>query len=93
LAFTDWRQHSLLRASLVVLISTLLSFWMSDFPHNKLNPWLVIPLLLTMAGTVDTLRCMRTRWNWYHGGVLLCAYMDLMCFFLILFFLIYPLWL
>ncbi len=46
-----------------------------------------------MAGTLDTLRCMQTRWSWYHGGVLLCAYMDLMVVCLILFFLLYPLWL
>ena len=90
---TDWRRRSLLRANLVVLLSLLLSFRMSNFPHNRLNPWIVIPLVAAMAGTADTLRNMRTRWNWYHGGVILCAYMNLMCVCLILFFLVYPLWL
>ncbi|MEK6396621.1 MAG: permease [Terriglobus sp.] len=89
----DWRQRSLLRANLLVLLSLMVSFWMSNFPHNRLNPWLVLPLAVAMAGTVDTLRCMRKRWNWYHGGVILCAYMDLMAVCLILFFLLYPLWL
>ncbi len=54
---------------------------------------MVLPLLLAITGTVETLRCMRRQWNWYHGGVILCAYMDLMIVCLILFFLIYPLWL
>ena len=91
--FADWRQRSLLRANLLVLLSLLISFRLSNFPHNRESFWLVFPLLLAMAGTLDTLRCMRTRWNWYHGGVLLCAYMDLMVVCLILFFLLYPLWL
>lgn len=93
IAFLDWRQRSLLRANLLVLVSLLMSFKMSNFPNNRLNPWLVFPLGLAGVGTADTLRCMRTRWNWYHGGVILCAYMDLMCICLILFFLVYPLWL
>jgi hypothetical protein len=33
---------------------------------------------------------MRKRWSFYHGGVLLCLYMDLMAICLILFFLFYP---
>ncbi|MEZ2346386.1 permease [Terriglobus sp. RCC_193] len=93
MAFVDWRQRSLLRANLLVLLSLTVSFWLSNFPYNKANPWLVIPLLFSFIGTADTLRCMRTKWNWYHGGVVLCAYMDLMCICVILFFLVYPFWL
>ncbi len=92
-AFADWRQHSLLRANLLVLASLAVSFPLSNFPNNRQTLWLVIPLLLSMVGTLDTVRCMQTRWNWYHGGVVLCAYMDLMCVSLILFFLVYPFWL
>jgi hypothetical protein len=33
---------------------------------------------------------MRKRWSFYHGGVLLCLYMDLLAITLILFFLLYP---
>ena len=92
-AMGDWRQRSLVRANLVVFLSLSIAFRLSDFPRNRLSPWLVLPLLLALVGTLDTLRCMRSRWNWYHGGVILCAYMDLMVVCLILFFLIYPLWL
>ena len=89
----DWRQRSLVRANLLVFLALLLAFRLSDFPHNRASFFLVLPLLLAVAGTLDTLRCMRSRWDWYHGGVILCAYMDLMVICLILFFLIYPLWL
>lgn len=92
-ALGDWRRRSLVRANLLVFAALLLAFYLSDFPHNRASLLLVFPLLLALVGTADTLRCMRSRWNWYHGGVLLCAYMDLMVVCLILFFLIYPLWL
>ncbi len=92
-ALGNWRRRSLVRANLLVVAGLLIAFRISDFPHNRGSIWMVVPLLLALAGTVDTLRCMRSRWNWYHGGVILCAYMDLMVVCLILFFLVYPLWL
>ncbi len=92
-AMADWRQRSLVRANLLVFLSLLIAFRLSDFPHNRASIWIAIPLLMALAGTLDTLRCMRTKWSWYHGGVVLCAYMDLMVVCLITFFLVYPLWL
>ena len=35
---------------------------------------------------------MQLRWGYYHAGVILCIYMDLMVLCMILFFLIYPYW-
>jgi putative effector of murein hydrolase len=90
---TDWRRRSLLRGSVLVILSLLAAFRLSHFPQNYASPWIVIPLLVAIAGTVDTVRCMQVRWSWYHGGVILCAYMDLMAIAIILFFLVYPLWL
>lgn len=92
-AMGDWRQRSLVRANLLVLASLLIAFRLSDFPHNRPSVWIAFPLLFALVGTLDTVRCMRTRWSWYHGGVVLCAYMDLMVICMIAFFLIYPLWL
>ena len=91
--FFDWRQRSLVRGTLLVLVSTWMSFRLSHFPHNYATVWLLLPFVVSCAGTVDTIRCMQPRWNWYHGGVLLCVYMDLMAVCMILFFLVYPLWL
>ena len=92
-AMADWRQRSLVRANLLVFVSLMIAFRLSNFPHNRASFWIVLPLLLSLAGTLDTVRCMQARWSWYHGGVVLCAYMDLMVVCMIAFFLIYPLWL
>lgn len=89
----NWRARSLVRANAIVLVSLIVAFRLSHFPHNQLSLWLVFPLFFATLGTLDTVRCMQMRWNWYHGGVVLCAYMDLMAVCMILFFLIYPLWL
>ena len=35
-------------------------------------------------------RCIRPRCCFYHGGVLLCIYMDLMVLSLVFFLLVYP---
>src|SRR5579859_3534760 len=89
------RQCSLVRGNLLVLTSVAAAFLLSDFPHNRPTLLLLLPALLSILGTFDTIRCMRKRWSLYHGGVLLCIYMDLMAVALILVFLLYPyaLWL
>jgi hypothetical protein len=84
------RNKSLLRGALLVLISLGVALLLSDFPHNRATLLLILPALIAIAGTVDHLRCMRTKWSFYHGGVLLLVYMDLMAISMILFFLLYP---
>ncbi len=86
------RVHSLLRGTALVLLSLAVSFPLSNFPSNRPTVLLTFPLLIALAGTLDTLRCMKTRWSLYHGGVLLLLYMDLMADAIILFFLLYPFW-
>ena len=93
--FFNPRKRSLLRGALLVLISLGISVLLSDFPHNRANPLIILPVFGAIAGIIDHLRCMQTRWSFYHGGVLLMIYMDLMALSMILFFLLYPyaLWL
>lgn len=93
--FFNPRCRSLLRGTLLVLLSLGVSVLLSDFPHNRATTLLVLPAIAAVAGTIDHLRCVRTRWSLYHGGVLLLIYMDLMALGMILFFLLYPyaLWL
>ena len=89
------RRKSLIRGNTLVLFSFFFAVYLSGFPHPRENPLLVVPTGIALLGLVDTVRCMRKRWSFYHGGVLLCIYMDLMALCMILFFLIYPygLWL
>lgn len=84
------RCRSLLRGSLLSLASLAAAMLLSHFPHNRPTPLLILPALTAVAGTIDHVRCMRTRWSFYHGGVLLCVYMDLMVVSMILFFLVFP---
>lgn len=84
------RARSLVRANAVVLLSLLWAFLLSDFPRNRATLWLILPTLTALAGTADTIRCMQPQWNFYHGGVVLCIYMDLMVLASIFFFLLYP---
>ncbi|WP_263376904.1 permease [Granulicella aggregans] len=84
------RHKSLVRGNILVIASLLAAFPLSGFPHNRATLYLVIPALLAVAGTADTVRCIRRRWSFYHAGVLLCIYMDLMAVTLILVFLLYP---
>jgi hypothetical protein len=93
--FFNPRCRSLLRGTLLVLLSLGASVLLSHFPDNHATPLLILPTIAAVAGAIDHLRCVGTRWNLYNGGVLLMLYMDLMALSMILFFLLYPyaLWL
>ena len=84
------RERSLVRGIVVVGVSLLLSLRMADFPANRANLLLIFPLLAATAGTLDTARNMRRRWGWYHGGVVLLLYTELMVLSMIAFFWLYP---
>jgi len=84
------RVHSLLRASTLVLGSLVVAIPLSHYPQIQRAPLLVIPVLIAFAGTADTVRCIQRRWSFYHAGVMLCIYMDMMTLSLMLFFLFYP---
>jgi len=47
-------------------------------------------LLAACAATWDTARCLQKRWSFYHGGVLLLLYVDLMVLLMISFLLLAP---
>jgi len=89
-AIFDIQRKSLLRGSVLVLGSLFAAFRLADFPRNRATLLLIIPFLLAAVGTWDTIRCMQRRWSFYHGGVLLLIYMDLMALAMILFLLLYP---
>ncbi|MBW4043651.1 permease [Acidipila rosea] len=84
------RARSLVRGTLLVLISLGAAILLSGFPNARPSPILILPTFLTLYGTYDTSRCLQMRWSFYHGGVLLLLYMDVMALFMILFLLLYP---
>jgi hypothetical protein len=89
-AFFDLRRKSLLRGSVLVLGSLFAAFRLADFPRNRATLLLILPALFTAAGTLDTVRCMQRHWSFYHGGVILLLFMDIMALAMILFMLCYP---
>jgi len=86
----DLRRRSLIRANLLMLLSLLAAVSLSDFPHGRATPLLAIPAIVAFCATFETARCMRRRWSFYHAGVILCVYMDLMAIATILFLFVYP---
>ena len=89
-AFFAPRRGSLPIASAVVLGSLAAAVWMSHFPQNRATLWLIVPVLIASAATLETVRSMRRRWDFRHAGVVLLLYMDIMAMAMILFLLIYP---
>ena len=51
---------------------------------------MILPVLCAFVGTVETFRCLRHRWSFYHGAVLISLYMDMMALTMILFLALYP---
>jgi hypothetical protein len=88
--FLNPRRKSLLRGTVLVLGSLALAIRWAGFPEAHPTPRLALPTLLALVGTLDTMRCLRLRWSFYHGGVILLLYMDIMALAMILFLLIYP---
>jgi hypothetical protein len=84
------RKKSLLRGAVLVLGSLILAFIWAGYPEDHANPRLILPALGALAGTIDTMRCLRLKWSFYHGGVILLLYMDVMALAMILFLLLYP---
>jgi hypothetical protein len=67
-----------------------MAFLMSGFPNARRSLKLILPAVLALYGTYDTARCLRLRWSFYHGGVLLLLYTDIMALVMIFFLLLYP---
>jgi hypothetical protein len=84
------RAHSLVRGSLLVYGSVFLAFLFAGFPNVHGSLLLALPTGLAVWGTWETTRCLRPRWSFYHGGVLLLLYADVLSLALILFLFLYP---
>jgi hypothetical protein len=89
-AFFNLRSRSLVRGTTLVLASLGASLIFSGFPHVHTAWPLVFAALAALWGTYETTRCLRLRWSFYHGGVLLLLYMDVTALTMIFFLLLYP---
>lgn len=89
------RSHSLLRGTAIVLVSLAAAVVASGFPDLHSSPWMIPLALGALYGTWETTRCLRQHWSFYHIGVMLLLYTDILVLALIVFLLLYPyaLWL
>ncbi len=85
------RRRSLIRSTVLALAALIWSLSISGFPDVRANAWLLAPFLIACAATWDTTRCLQKRWSFYHGGVLLLIYVDLMVLLMISFLVLAPL--
>lgn len=70
--------------------SLVLSLIWAGFPNIHPSLLLILPACAAIYGTWETSRCMRRHWDFYHGGVMLLLYADILALSLILFLLFYP---
>jgi len=84
------RAKSLVRGTLLVLGSLILALVSAGFPDIHTSWWMVVPTLGSLYGTWETGRCLRRRWDFYHGGVMLLLYTDVLVVALVLFLFLYP---
>lgn len=75
------RQKSLPRGVLLSLGAFLLGLGTAGFPNvHRLHGsrWEYLALATAIWGMAETARCLQRRWSFYHAGVLLLLYADLM---------------
>ncbi|HUY82679.1 MAG TPA: hypothetical protein VMU92_13215 [Acidobacteriaceae bacterium] len=89
-AVFNFRSRSLIRGTGLVLCSLGASFPLSGFPQVHPAWPMIFVAFAALWGAFDTLRCLRMRWSFYHGGVLLLLYMDVIALTLIFFLWLYP---
>ncbi|MGA7339435.1 MAG: permease [Terracidiphilus sp.] len=75
------RQRSLVRGILLSMGAFAASLRLAGFPHIEDihgSNWQILTLLVAAWGMAETARCLRRKWSFYHAGVLILLYSDLM---------------
>lgn len=81
------RERSLARGVLLAMTAFIASLLLAGFPYiDRLHgsTWQILPLPFVCWGMVETARCLKQRWSFYHAGVLILLYTDLMILVMVL---------
>lgn len=81
------RERSLARGVLLSLGAFAASLRMAGFPYiEKLHGshWQVLAVPFAFWGMVETVRCLHKKWDFYHAGVILLLYSELMILAMVL---------
>lgn len=87
------KSRSLVRGTLLALAAFALSLKLGGFPNIRAlhsSPWQIVAALLAFLGMLETARCLERRWSFYHLGVLLLLYTDLMILAMAALLFLYP---
>jgi hypothetical protein len=88
----NFRSRSLLRGILLSLSALVVSLRLEGFPDTRdlhASPWQFLAVPLICYGMIETARCLGRRWSFYHAGVLILLYSELMILAMALFFWLY----
>jgi hypothetical protein len=75
------RRPSIARGILLSVGAFFGSLRLAGFPHIKdlhASHWQFAALLVAAWGMAETARCLRRKWSFYHAGVLIMLYTNLM---------------
>ncbi len=70
------------------------SMLLEGFPRtNSLHasPWQILVVPVACWGMIETARCLSRKWSFYHAGVLILLYSELMILAMAIFFWLVPL--
>jgi len=87
------RQRSLARGVLLALVALGASMSLAGFPladAPRASPWQILFAPIVCWGMIETARCLGRRWSFYHAGVLILLYAELMILAMVLFLWLYP---
>jgi hypothetical protein len=87
------REQSLLRGLLISLGALAASMRLAGFPdvdHLHDSSWEFLPVIAAAWGMGETARCLGGHWSFYHAGVLILLYSELMVLALAVFLWVYP---
>ena len=73
-----------------MVMSLVLAFVVGGFPNVHASMLMAVPVILAGWSTWETARCLQRRWSFYHGGVLLLLYADVLVLALVMFLMLYP---
>ena len=72
---------SLTRAILLSVGAFLFSLRLAGFPDVENlhgSHWQFLALLIAAWGMAETFRCLQSRWSFYHAGVMILLYTDVL---------------
>ena len=75
------RQKSLVRGITLSVGAFAASLRLAGFPYIQNlqgSRWLILTLLVAAWGMAETARCLQRQWSFYHAGVLVLLYANLM---------------